>query len=98
MPCYKLGIRFGRSDILKRFLASLRTGFYFKVIREGEVEAGNQIEMLETDKAGVRVEDITRLYVSERNNVELIRRAIQVQALPDSWRDYFRARIQKLAE
>ena len=40
MPCYKLGIRFGRSDIIKRFLASGRTGFYFAVLREGDVGAG----------------------------------------------------------
>ena len=40
MPCYKLGIRFNRPDILKRFLASGRTGFYFAVLQEGEVEPG----------------------------------------------------------
>ena len=37
VPCYKLGIKFGRADILKRFLASRRIGFYFAVLREGEV-------------------------------------------------------------
>jgi MOSC domain-containing protein YiiM len=37
MPCYKLGITFGRADIVKRFLASERTGFYFAVLQEGEV-------------------------------------------------------------
>src|ERR1044072_7317644 len=40
MPCYKLGIRFGRDDIIKRFLASERTGFYSSVLKEGEVGAG----------------------------------------------------------
>ena len=35
MPCFKLGIRFGRPDLLKRFLASRRTGFYFAVLRAG---------------------------------------------------------------
>jgi MOSC domain-containing protein YiiM len=41
MPCYKLGIKFGRSDMLKKFLASERTGFYFAVLQEGEVETGD---------------------------------------------------------
>jgi MOSC domain-containing protein YiiM len=37
MPCFKLGIRFNRSDIVKRFLQSGRSGFYFAVLKEGEV-------------------------------------------------------------
>ena len=45
MPCYKLGIRFGRTDIIKRFLVSERSGFYLAVLKEGEVGAGDQLEM-----------------------------------------------------
>lgn len=95
MPCYKLGIKFGRSDILKRFLASGRTGFYFSVQREGEVEAGDSIELLARDEHNVTVADITRLYTRDRDDLELMRRAIEVEALPDSWRDYFRERLEK---
>ena len=43
LPCYKLGIRFGRDDMIKRFLRSRRTGFYLAVRREGEVGAGDSI-------------------------------------------------------
>jgi len=43
LPCYKLGLRFGRDDIVKRFLASGLTGFYFKVVVEGDVGAGDSI-------------------------------------------------------
>ena len=89
MPCYKLGLKFGRDDILKRFLESERTGFYFRVLREGEVAAGDAITLLAPDPAGVRIGDITRLYTHERNNLDLLRRAIAVEALPVSWRDYF---------
>ncbi len=95
MPCYKLGIKFGRNDILKRFLASGRTGFYFSVLREGEVEAGNPIEPLARDAHNVTVADITRLYARDRDDAELARRVIEVEALPDSWRDYFRERLEK---
>jgi MOSC domain-containing protein YiiM len=62
MPCYKLGIRFNRPDIIKRFLASGRTGFSFAVLQEGEVGVGDQIELIEGSKHSVRVSDITLLY------------------------------------
>jgi MOSC domain-containing protein YiiM len=96
MPCYKLGIKFGRTDIIKRFLVSGRTGFYFAVLQQGEVGAGDPIELIETNKHSVRVSDITRLYASDKHNVSLLRRAIAVEALPESWRGYFRNQLQKL--
>jgi MOSC domain-containing protein YiiM len=96
MPCYKLGIRFGRADIIKRFLVSERTGFYFSVLKEGEVGAGDQIELLEKNDSGVRVVDVTRLYGSDKENVELLRHAIATEALPESWRGYFQKRMEKL--
>ena len=42
-PCFKLAIRFGREDMIKRFLRSRRPGFYLRVLREGEVGAGDAI-------------------------------------------------------
>ena len=96
MPCYKLGIKFGRSDIVKKFLASERTGFYFAVLQEGEVGAGDSIELIERSKHSVRVSDITLLYTREKHNVGLLRRAIEVEALPESWKSYFQHRLEKL--
>ncbi|HEX6649184.1 MAG TPA: MOSC domain-containing protein [Pyrinomonadaceae bacterium] len=93
MPCYKLGIRFGRADIIRRFLVSERTGFYFSVLKEGEVGAGDEFEVLEKNVAGVRVVDITRLYSSDKENVDLMRRAIATEGLPESWREYFLKRL-----
>ena len=97
MPCYKLGIRFGRTDIIKRFLASERTGFYFSVLKEGEVAAGDEFELLQRNASGVRVVDITRLYSSDKENVELLRRAIETEALPNTWREYFQKRVESLS-
>jgi MOSC domain-containing protein YiiM len=45
MPCYKLGIRFGRPDMVKRFWVSARPGIYFSVVAEGEVAPGDAIEL-----------------------------------------------------
>jgi MOSC domain-containing protein YiiM len=91
MPCYKLGVKFGRDDMVKRFLASRRTGFYLRVLREGEVGAGDEIESLGQDENRVTVADITRLYLREGGR-DLLLRAIEVQALPESWRAYFQER------
>jgi len=97
MPCYKLGIKFGRSDIIRRFLASERTGFYLAVLQEGEVGAGDQIEMIERGKEAVRVNDITRLFSRDKQNAALLRRAIETEALPESWKEHFRQQLERLS-
>ncbi len=86
MPCYKLGIRFGRADIIKRFLVSERTGFYLSVLKEGEVGAGDEIELLERNPAGVKVVEVTRLYSSDKDNVDVLRRLIALKEWPQSGR------------
>jgi MOSC domain-containing protein YiiM len=96
MPCYKLALKFGRPDMVKRFLASERTGFYLAVLREGDVGGGDPIQPMERSKSGLRVNDITRLYTREKHNVGMLRRAIDVEALPESWRSYFQHRLAKL--
>jgi MOSC domain-containing protein YiiM len=96
MPCYKLALKFGRPDMIKRFLVSERTGFYLAVLLEGEVGEGDSIQLLEASKDSLRVSDITRLYSREKNNVGMLRRAIDIEALPESWRSFFRHRLAKL--
>jgi MOSC domain-containing protein YiiM len=93
MPCYKLGIRFNRRDIVKRFLASKRTGFYLAVLREGEVGEGDEIDFIAKQESGVTITEIVNLYSTDAHNQELLRRAIEVPALPQSWKDYLRKRL-----
>jgi MOSC domain-containing protein YiiM len=95
LPCYKLGIRFGRSDMVKRFLSSRRTGFYFRVLQEGEVGVGDTLELVSRDGNNITVADITQLYVCEQDDPELLYRAAQLEALPESWRDYFQEQIRR---
>ena len=97
MPCFKLGLRFGDPKMIKRFLQSQRTGFYFGVEEEGQVEAGDTIELLEKNpESDLRVQEVTRLYTTDRDNRELLRKAIETEALPESWRGYFVHKVQKL--
>lgn len=97
-PCFKLAAKFERDDILKRFLQSGRSGFYFAVVEEGMVEAGDAIERIYEDPHGVTVADINRLYLNGGNDIALLRRALLVEALPDGYRDYLRQELQSLGQ
>lgn len=90
LPCYKLGIRFQRDDMTKLFLASWRSGIYFLVEQEGDVAAGDDIEILSRDPHQVRVSDIQRLYLDHERDSGLLQRALQVDALPESWKEWLR--------
>jgi MOSC domain-containing protein YiiM len=99
MPCYKLGIRFGRMDVIRRFLASGRPGIYFKVLKEGQVQTDDKIEIISRDKNNVTVKDIVQLYISRDHivdNIETMRRAIKISALPEGWKYEFQQNIEKL--
>jgi MOSC domain-containing protein YiiM len=93
MPCYKLGIKFGRDDMVKRFLKSGRTGFYFSVSQEGDVTAGDAIQLVESDPGSLLVSDITRLYVNHDGLTDLRQRASELEALPTNWRGYFKKQL-----
>jgi MOSC domain-containing protein YiiM len=93
LPCYKLGIRFESDQMVKRFLAAGRSGFYVAVLEEGQVGAGDAVELVARHAAAVRVSEITRLYVTKTYTAAdraVIERALQIPSLPDSWKDYFR--------
>src|ERR687892_282479 len=96
MPCYKLGVKFGRMDVLKKFLASGRSGIYFKVLEEGEVSAGDPIIQIKKDTNQVGITDIVKLFSSDRENIKMMRRAIKVEALPEGWKDYFYEQIRRV--
>ena len=93
MPCFRLGIRFGRPDIIKRFLQSGRTGFYFRVQQEGEVAAGDAIEGLGRDAHGVTVADVVSAYADRETKTDVLRQLSELPVLPEDWRGYFRQRL-----
>jgi MOSC domain-containing protein YiiM len=93
MPCFKLGIRFNDMKMVKRFLESKRTGFYLAVVYEGEVGVGDGISFKELQEDGVTIADIVNLYTIDSENQGLLRRATELPALPEGWKDYFRKRL-----
>jgi MOSC domain-containing protein YiiM len=94
MPCYKLAIRFDREDMVQRFLASGRSGFYFSVLEEGELGAGCEISFVSRDANRVTVRDVVKLYLGQERDPELLGRAIDVPALPKGWKSELAARLQ----
>ena len=89
MPCYKLGLRFGRQDMVKRFLASRRTGYYLAVEAEGDVGAGDRVEILARHPARISVSEVIRVYASDRDDLATMERLVALDALPEDWRRYF---------
>ncbi|BAC89224.1 MOSC domain-containing protein [Gloeobacter violaceus] len=93
LPCYKLGIRFADPGIIGKFLASGRTGFYFAVEKAGEVGTGDAVERVYTDERQVSIADFVRLYAKGESEAHLLERLLQIEALPESWREYFARRF-----
>jgi MOSC domain-containing protein YiiM len=97
LPCFKLGIRFESDDMVRRFLASRRTGFYLAVTREGEVAAADELILIDSDPEAVTVSEITRLYLAKNydsEDIERVRGALTLRALPESWKEYFREKLK----
>jgi MOSC domain-containing protein YiiM len=93
MPCFKLNVRFQRPDMVKRFMRSGRSGFYYAVLKEGHVGAGDPIDLVPTDEHAISVAEVVTLYTADADSRELLQRAVRTAALPQAWRDYFRTRI-----
>jgi MOSC domain-containing protein YiiM len=96
LPCYKLGIRFGRDDMPERFFSSRRTGFYFAVVEEGELGEGDAVEPIYRDANQVSVADLLRLnYDHENQDPLLTGRALQVEALTPGWQKRLLKRLEE---
>ena len=95
MPCFKLGIRFSRPDMVKRFLVSGRSGFYLSVSQEGALRAGDPVSLVSRDEGALTVTDLVALYTADAPDPDLLRRASELQTLPGGWRTHFRKRLSE---
>jgi MOSC domain-containing protein YiiM len=93
IPCFKLNLKFDSDVMAKRFLVSRRSGFYLRVLREGEVGSGDKIVRIHQDENRVSVSDALRIYLHEPDSNDLLHRALQVEYLSTSWREHFRQEI-----
>lgn len=97
LPCYKLGIRFQSDDMVKKFLASRRIGFYVAVTREGEVAAGDEIIAVSSNANGVSIADFLRLFLAKQftaADAAMIHQLFDLPSVPDDWKSYFHDRLR----
>ncbi len=93
MPCFKLGIRFGRADMVKRFWLSGRSGIYFSVVEEGELGSGDAVEQVGAGPEEITVADVVRLFKGDETDPEKLRRALR-SPLAGSWKEELDARCR----
>lgn len=95
VPCYKLAAKFDRPEIVREFLECGLSGFYFAVVAEGDVGAGDAVEVVSRDPGAVSVSDLNRLYRTKMRDRDLMRRAVEVPALAAPWREMFTDRLEQ---
>jgi len=91
LPCFKLAAKFQRDDMIERFLHSGRSSYYFSVVEQGEVGAGDELKLLERQDPTLTIAEMAELYTSALPDLEVLDRAVQVTAVPPSWRQRFLA-------
>jgi MOSC domain-containing protein YiiM len=89
MPCFKLGIRFGRDDMVRRFVENGRPGVYLAVTREGLLAQGDGIGFAALAAHDVTVADVADAYASGGDDQNLLRRVVAVPTLPEGLRSHF---------
>ena len=92
MPCYKLGVRFSRPDMVKRFWLSGRPGFYFSIVEEGDLGAGDSIERIGGESERISVADVVALYRREKTDSDLLQRVLRAP-LSGSWKEEILERL-----
>ena len=96
IPCYKLVIRMEQGpDFAARFQQSGRMGFYFRVLEEGEIGAGDAIELVERDEDSVTIAEFVRVYLHDSHDPASLRRVLVSRDLGDAWRLYVEKMLKK---
>jgi len=90
VTCYRVGIRLGEPDMAALLVAHRRPGFYFRVIKEGEVEAGDEIIKTVSGPGGVTVADTDALLYLPNRDMDKMRVAVRIPALSPGWQQSFR--------
>ena len=97
IPCYKLAMRMeAGQDFPARFQESGRMGFYCRVLEEGEIGAGDSIELVEGDKNAVTIAEFIRVYLYESHEPASLKRILASRYLSEPWRSYLEKMLKKV--
>lgn len=92
-PCHKLAMKFDDPDLPRRFFKAGRVGFYFRVLVEGDIGAGDEINCEARDPAGLTVAETAGIWADKGAAPEALERALGVEALSAAWRAQFETRL-----
>lgn len=92
-PCYKLSVKYGQPELPLMVQETGFTGFYFRVLEEGHVGAGDRLELVRRHPEGITVSYANRIMHQEKDNREAIRRILSVEPLSANWRATFEKRL-----
>ncbi len=94
MPCSKFGLRLGDKSVLKHMIDTGHSGFYFAIDEEGEIEAGDTLEHLDTPQGAIPVSEISRLYFSKERDAAELEAALAAPAVTKEWSDWLEEQLK----
>ncbi|MGA2370931.1 MAG: MOSC and FAD-binding oxidoreductase domain-containing protein [Candidatus Korobacteraceae bacterium] len=95
VTCYRVGIRMNEPRMPALLVAHHRPGFYFRVLQEGEVGAGDDIERITDGPERISVAEVDALLYLPGHSSEQLQRALQIPALSKGWQSSFQAMLQQ---
>lgn len=93
-PCITIEKRTGFPQLLKRIVETGYTGYFFRVLKEGTIEKGDPIKLIDRTKNSLSVMAMHQLYFHEKNQVTLVKKALENEALAKEWRDKLQKRLK----
>lgn len=97
-PCKTLAARYGRNDIIKRVIDSGKTGFYFRVLEEGDVRNRDELVLRHKDSGRITITFANHIYHHDNRNCEAIKKILSLSTLSESWRHSFQKLQEKCRE
>ena len=98
IPCYKIGIKMNSRDFPKMFSQSGFLGSYFRVIQEGNIEQGNEIQKVHSEENSMSLKDIASLLFVDVKNIDSMKKAVDIKSLTEEIKEKFRERLMKLGD
>jgi MOSC domain-containing protein YiiM len=95
VTCYRVGIRLNEPRMAALLVAHGRPGFYFRVLEEGEVEAGDDIVLVEKGAEHMTVAEVDALLYKSGHVADRLERALRIPALSSGWRSSFRSLLER---
>lgn len=95
-PCFKLGVKHGMPDLPLQVQQTGYTGYYFRVLKEGIVQEGDELIVEQRHKTAISISEANELMYVNKEDRDGISRLLSIQELAESWQEHFTKRLDKL--